>query len=132
MSASDPATPARIRNTALGEALYADLVSEDVESFGENVETCADDPCGTTEAFVGSAIDNDNSGGGDGGGLSCVDGDLGVYCPCFVATVTGVKVGEEVDGGAKGVGGWGVPNIWLYVLGRRELTRWLLWGKYCV
>lgn len=84
------------------------------------METCEADPCGTTATFVGVSAGGGNSGGGNGsdsegssdsdsssegsrnnnisaggGSESCVDGDLGVYCPCYVATVTGEEVGAE-------------------------------------
>eukprot|EP00903_Cladosiphon_okamuranus_P009052 g8654.t1 len=79
-------TPAIIRNTAVGIESYSSLASSDAgatdtdtdtdTTLSENVMTCASDPCG------GSGGEEED------GGFGCVDGNLGVYCPCFVATVT--------------------------------------------
>lgn len=87
-------------------ATYDGWDSRSGKSFGNNFESCEVDPCGTTATFLGgvgygevssdsdasSSTETRNSNDG-GGGESCVDGDLGVYCPCFVATVTGEEVG---------------------------------------
>lgn len=84
MSATNESAPAQIRNTAVGLESYASLASSDADTtLSRNVMTCASDPCGTA--------------GEVGGGFGCIDGNLGVYCPCFVATVTG----EEVSSGEK-------------------------------
>lgn len=82
-------TAARIRNVAIGYSMYRDDVL-----FGGNVESCEDDPCGSNATFqsIGGVSSNSD---GEGLSLSCVDGALGVYCPCFEATVTGEEVRGE-------------------------------------
>lgn len=120
MVATNDSMPARIRNTAVGIDSYASLISMPAEdaTLSRNVQTCAMDPCsalGTTtssaaaslppsERAMSSSSEVDGSGSGrvfegaegDFTDQSCVDGNLGVYCPCFQATITGEQVGGWV------------------------------------
>ena len=59
----------------------------------ENVQTCASDPCGAaSESASGSASGKEEGEEEAFAEKSCVDGNLGVYCPCLEATVTGRQV----------------------------------------
>ena len=134
MVATDEAIPARIRNTAVGVESYASLSSGDDATLSRNVQTCAADPCSalappssSLESAGGKTSAEDvvqspsSSGGvfeggeGDFTDLACVDGNLGVYCPCFQATVTGAQVGG-------GGGGQVLPGlvwfglVWFWVV----------------
>lgn len=128
VAATNESAPARIRNTAVGLESYASLASSEVDtSLSENVMTCASDPCGGGGTAAVAASTGRDGGGGNSrrwrrdrrhrrlsssstslageeeeeGGFSdlgCIDGNLGVYCPCFVATVTGEEVRGETGG----------------------------------
>lgn len=64
-----------------------------------------DDPCGSTggaaaavmrkSSTEGVAFSEDDEGFAE---RSCVDGNLGVYCPCLEATVTGQEVSQQKVG----------------------------------
>lgn len=83
--------PAQIRNTFLGSRIYEGVASGEVTAFAENVQTCEDDPCGTTVTFM-ATTQGDADDSESGAGQTCIDGDLGVYCACYDATVTGQEV----------------------------------------
>lgn len=89
-------SPARIRNTGLGIESYVSLASGEEVALAENVRACADDdPCGVLGQAENGAVtsSSESEGGGVGfAGQSCVDGNIGVYCPCLEATVTEEEV----------------------------------------
>lgn len=70
-----------------------------------NVQTCATDPCGAAavQAVQGGS---DTSDPAEFVNQACVEGNLGVYCPCFEATITGKKVGGICQRGSGSIAGW--------------------------
>lgn len=96
VAASDASRPARIRNTAVGlESL------EEETTLSQNVQTCANDPCSTAASGSFSTVrrrlltdsaDTDDEDTEEFDQKTCVDGNLGVYCPCLEATITGQEV----------------------------------------
>lgn len=105
--------PARIRNTHVGTEVYDSVISSDDDELelADNVQSCADGPC--------SSLGNSTVDDPDATDWICSDGDVGVYCACYEATITGDEVCRRRYLGSSGMcrpGDHCSLNPWLGVM----------------